>query len=96
MGILSGGYHPTAAPLVSASVPEEKRGQALGLHQMGGTASLFLAPLLAAGLATLMGWRGTFIVLSIPIIIFGIVLYIILTWHGYTGKPCMKTPRVTP
>jgi len=87
MGILSGGYHPTAAPLVSASVPEEKRGQALGLHQMGGTASLFLAPLLAAGLATLMGWRGTFIVLSIPIIIFGIVLYIILTRHGYTGKP---------
>ncbi|MBN1643718.1 MAG: MFS transporter [Dehalococcoidales bacterium] len=87
MGILSGGYHPTAAPIVSASVPEEKRGQALGFHQMGGTISLFIGPLLAAGLSSIMDWRWTFITISIPIIIFGIVLYIILTRRGYTRKP---------
>src|SRR3989304_1073092 len=30
MGILGGGYHPAASPLVSASVDQNKRGRALG------------------------------------------------------------------
>ena len=78
LGLAGGGYHPAAAPLVSASVSPEKRGRALGLHQIGGSASFFLAPLIAAGIAGLAGWRGTFISVSIPSIIFGIIFYILL------------------
>jgi len=86
LGILGGGYHPAASPLVSASVEEKNRGLALGLHQIGGTASFFLTPLIAAGIAGAIGWRGTFIWVSVPTIIFGFALYLILGRWGYKGK----------
>jgi MFS family permease len=70
LGLMGGGYHPAASPLVSASVRPENRGAALGLHQIGGTGSFFLAPLVAAGIASALGWRGT--------IAFGIILYLLL------------------
>lgn len=84
LGLSGGGYHPAAAPLVSASVDERNRGSALGLHQIGGTLSFFLAPLIAAGLAGALGWRGSFISVSVPTIILGIALYLILGRRGYT------------
>jgi MFS family permease len=37
-----------------------------GVHQIGGTASFFLAPLIAAGIASALGWRGTFITIASP------------------------------
>jgi len=78
MGILGGGYHPSAAPLVSASVKPEKQGRALGFHLVGGSASFFLAPLIAAAIAAAWGWQGSFIVLAIPTAIFGVILYFLL------------------
>jgi len=86
LGIVSGGYHPAASPLVSASVEKKNQGRALGLHQIGGTASFFLTPLIAVGIAGVMGWRGSFITLAIPTIVFGIVLYLLLGRRGYAGK----------
>jgi len=87
MGVMGGGYHPAASPLVSASVEENKRGRALGLHQIGGTASFFLTPLIAVGIARVLGgWRGSFIALAIPTFVFGIVLYVLLGRRGYTRE----------
>ena len=85
LGLVGGGYHPAASPLVSASVKPERRGIALGIHQIGGTGSFFLAPLIAAGIASALGWRGTFIAISIPAIAFGIVFYLFLGRMGYTN-----------
>ena len=76
MGLAAGGYHPAAPPIISASVPAEKRGRALGLHTIGGGASYFLAPILAAWIASWGGWRGAFIALSAVTIAFGIFFYI--------------------
>jgi ACS family hexuronate transporter-like MFS transporter len=92
LGFAGGGYHPAASPLVSASVSEQNRGRALGLHQIGGTASFFLAPLIAAGTAAALGWRGSFISMAIPTFAFGIALYFILGRRGYTEKP---QPNIT-
>ena len=78
MGISGGGYHPSAAPLISASVQPERRGWALGVHQIGGSTSFFLAPLIAAGVAGALGWRGAFITVAIPTLIFGLAFYILL------------------
>lgn len=78
MGILGGGYHPSAAPLISDATPSEKRGQALGFHQIGGTAANMAVPLIAAALITFLNWRNIMIVMSVPSIIFGIYLYILL------------------
>ena len=86
LGLLGGGYHPSAAPLISAAVKPEKRGRALGLHQIGGTASYFLAPLIAVGIASVSGWRISFIGVAIPAIALGLLLYIILGRMGITGE----------
>jgi MFS family permease len=91
LGLIGGGYHPAASPLVSASVAEQNRGRALGLHQIGGTASFFLTPLIAAGIASALGWRGSFIAVAIPTFFFGIALYFILGRRGYAVTPQSDT-----
>jgi MFS family permease len=78
MGVMGGGYHPAAPPMISAVVEEKNRGQALGLHMIGGSASYFLAPIIATAIASTWGWRGSFIGLAIPTIVFGIVLHVLL------------------
>ena len=92
LGVAGGGYHPASAPLVSASVKAKNRGQALGLHQIGGGIGFFLAPLIVAGIASTFGWRGTFLTVSIPSIAFGIVFYMLLGRLGYGKKTNQKMP----
>ncbi len=86
LGATGGGYHPASTPLISATVEPKNRGRALGIHQIGGSASFFLTPLIAVGIATALGWRGSFIAASIPTIIFGVVFYVLLGRRGYAGK----------
>ncbi|MFC2046910.1 MFS transporter [Chloroflexota bacterium] len=78
MGVMGGGYHPAAPPIISASVEANKQGRALGLHTLGGSASYSLAPLIAAAIATIWGWRGSFIILAIPVIAFGFTFFVLL------------------
>ncbi len=82
MGLATGGYHPSSTPLILASVEPKQRGQALGLHLLGGNSSFFIAPLIAGPILAAWGWRAPFIVLAIPTAIFGVVFYIYLTRHG--------------
>lgn len=78
MGAAAGGYHPAAAPLISASVEPQKLGRALGFHLIGGSGSYFLAPIIAGAIAAAWGWRGSFIGLAVPTMIFGIIFYRLL------------------
>ena len=78
MGILGGGYHPAATTMISAVIEPRTRGRALGFHLVGGSFSYFLAPLIAAGIAVVWGWRGPFIAMAIPSIGIGIILHIVL------------------
>ncbi|MFC1994831.1 MFS transporter [Chloroflexota bacterium] len=87
MGAAGGGYHPSATPLVSASVEPKNQGRALGFHTIGGGGSFFLAPLLAAAIATAWGWRGSFIGLAIPTAAFGIIFYVLIGRRADTSKP---------
>jgi MFS family permease len=75
MGVLGGGYHPAAAPMVSAAVPLENRGQALGFHEIGASASFLITPLLAAAIASAWNWHGAFISLAIPTFFIGLFLF---------------------
>ncbi len=86
MGLAGGGYHPSSPPLISASVEPKNRGRALGFHMIGGSASFFLAPLIAAAIASIWGWRGPFIVLAVPTMIFGIIFYVLLGRRVATKK----------
>jgi MFS family permease len=92
MGVLGGGYHPSATPIVSALVEPNKRGRALGIHEIGGGASFFVVPLVAAAITAVWGWRGSFIGLAIPTVIFGIIFYRIL---GRWGAMSRTQPETT-
>ena len=91
MGLAGGGYHPASPSLISASVEPKNRGRALGVHMIGGSASFFLAPLIAAVIAATWGWRGSFIGLAVPTMIFGIMFYVFLGRTGTTKKAEDKT-----
>jgi len=86
MGLTAGGYHPSAATLISAWVEPERRGRALGLHLIGGNASFFLAPLVGAGIAAAWGWRYSFIGLAIPTVVLGVIFYIYMARWGGGGQ----------
>ena len=75
MGIVGGGYHPAAAPMVSAAAPLENRGRALGFHEMGASTSFLVTPLIAAAIASAWDWRGAFISLAIPTFFVGLFLF---------------------
>jgi len=79
MGLLGGGYHPSAPPLVSSTVAPRERGRAIGVHAIGGSASYFIAPLIAAATAAAWGWRSSFLILAAPTLGFGILLYFMLS-----------------
>lgn len=81
MGILGGGYHPSAPPLIAQSVALDKRGRALGFHNIGGSGSYFLTPIIGAAIAKVWGWRSSFILLAIPTMIIGLVLYVLIKKH---------------
>ncbi|MBW1789519.1 MAG: MFS transporter, partial [Deltaproteobacteria bacterium] len=76
--LLGGGYHPAAASSIAAAVPADNRGSALGMHTIGGSCSYWMAPLLAAQIALVWGWRGAYITLSAPLFFLGIILYTLI------------------
>jgi len=86
MGLLGGGYHPGAPPMISSLVEPARRGRALGLHMIGGGASFFLSPLIAMAIAAYWSWRGSFIGLAVPTLAFGIYFHLLLKKHE-AGKP---------
>jgi len=92
MGVLGGGYHPSATPMVSVLVESKKRGRTLGIHEIGGGASFFVVPLIAATIAAAWGWRDAFIGLAIPPIIFGIIFYRVL---GRRAAMSRTRPEIT-
>jgi len=99
MGIVAGGYHPTAPTLISTAVGSKPLGRALGFHAVGGSASFFLVPIVAAAMASVWGWRSPFIGLAIPTFAFGIVLYILLGRRAATDKTKYEpssSPTETP
>jgi MFS family permease len=76
--LLAGGYHPASAAAISSFVPPERRGRAMGLHLIGGTSSMLLVPLIAAPIAVAWSWHTPYIVLTVPVIALGFVIYFLL------------------
>ncbi len=79
MGIAGGGYHPASSAVIANLVHPSRTGRAMGVHIIGGSTSFFLAPLMAAGLVTALGWRGTFLALSVPVALLGLALFVLIS-----------------
>lgn len=66
LGLFAGAYHPVSASLLGGYSGERRRGRALGLHMVGGSIGVSLAPVLGGVLADAWGWRWAFYLLAIP------------------------------
>ena len=86
MGLLSGGYHPAATPLISASVDPQIRGRALGFHLVGGNAAFFVSPIIAGLIVSAFGeasgWRYSFIILAVPTVVLALIFLFYLMRRG--------------
>ncbi|MFO7741801.1 MAG: MFS transporter [Anaerolineae bacterium] len=76
LGLLGATYHAPVSSFLSQSVPPARRGRSLGTHTIGGSASFLVTPVLAVSVATWTGaWRWSFVLLAIPTLVMGLVLW---------------------
>ncbi|MFP4492033.1 MAG: MFS transporter [Spirochaetaceae bacterium] len=93
LGIMGGGYHPSASPLITAAVPASQRGKAIGIHIVGGSISNFLSPLVAVFIAGYLGWRGSYITISLPVFVFGLWLFFLMLRNDIRAR---RTKEASP
>lgn len=65
MGLMGSAYHPLAGSLLGQQVKRENRGQAYGIHLIGGNSGFLIAPLVGAAIATAFDWRAAYLVLPV-------------------------------
>ncbi|HEY1506618.1 MAG TPA: MFS transporter [Stellaceae bacterium] len=69
-GLANAVYHPADYTILSASIRQEKMGQAFAIHTFTGNAGFALAPPVVAVLASFFGWREALItvgLVSVPV-----------------------------
>jgi DHA1 family multidrug resistance protein-like MFS transporter len=103
MGLLSGGYHPAATPLISASVEPEHRGRVLGFHLVGGNGAFFVSPIIAGlivgAFGETSGWRYSYLILAIPTVVFALLFLFYLLKRGgraHAAQMKRKIPDAKP
>jgi MFS family permease len=89
MGILAGGYHPSAVSLLSGYYDENRRGRVIAIHMVGGSIGFSTGPLLGGLIADTLGWRWAFIILGIPAIS---AVPIIMKWFARVEKAAVIPP----
>ncbi len=73
-GIGSSPQHPVGASLVTSATDPSKRGRMLGLNQAIPSLAFTFTPLITAYMLTMMGWRPALALLSMPALVFSLIL----------------------
>ncbi len=95
LGLLGATYHAPVSAFLSQLVPPERRGQSLGTHTIGGSASFLITPVVAVGIASWAGaWRWSFVLLGIPALVMGVVVWVATGKHGEVGGRAVERWRV--
>ena len=69
----AGGAAPSYS-LISAYFTPEKRGNALGIFHLASAAGMLVSSVVSAGVAVAYGWRTALVVISLPGVLFALVL----------------------
>ncbi|MCX8162749.1 MAG: MFS transporter [Candidatus Bathyarchaeota archaeon] len=73
-GIGAAPQHPMGTAIVSEKFDSESIGRALGFHYGVAYIGNIIGPILMTASAMALGWRGTFLVFSIPILLVGFII----------------------
>jgi FSR family fosmidomycin resistance protein-like MFS transporter len=93
-GIGSSPQHPVGSTLLVGLFPQA-RGRALALHTTGGNAGTLAAPLIVGGMLLAgVDWRGIFLVVAVPSLIFGLA-YFLIRERAPAGATTKRGPRAT-
>ncbi|HDQ45520.1 MAG TPA: MFS transporter [bacterium] len=90
LGFFGSLYHVSGLALISQGI--EKRGRAMGLHGIAGSAGIALTPLLAGALTSLWGWRPVYLVMAVP----GLLGFLFLTLDRTIPAAHAVTPDIGP
>lgn len=74
LGLSIGLYHPAGLALISRGV--RTRALGMGYHGMAGNLGIAMTPFLAAGVASLINWRASYILLAILAIVLLVIMHI--------------------
>jgi sugar phosphate permease len=83
-GVGSSPQHPVGASLVTSATDPSKRGRMLGLNQSIPSLAFTFTPLITAYLLTRMGWRPALALLSMPALVFSLILLFIVKGSSST------------
>jgi FSR family fosmidomycin resistance protein-like MFS transporter len=93
MGIFSGAYHPISNTILAGYLEPERRGKVIGLHVLGGAMGCAFSPLLGGVIADSLGWRFSFIILCITVLLAAILVFwkVRLSEHRHNGLGLSQT-----
>ncbi|MFP4374474.1 MAG: MFS transporter [Spirochaetaceae bacterium] len=87
-GSFGNGLYPgSGVASVAALVPDHHRGKALAMHEAGPNLAFILAPIIAAFIAPLAGWRGVFALTGAAALVAAAVFAAFGRGHRESGEP---------
>lgn len=96
-GLAGSTYHAPSSAFLSQTFGKEARGRSLGIHTMGGTSGLMAAPFVAILVANLTGsWRNSFLVMGTPVILAGILLWMVAQSQDSANRRAVTRERAEP
>ena len=94
LGAGSGLYLPSGVATIYQSVDSRHWGKAIGIHELGPSASFIAAPVLAQFLVPLLSWRGLFVVLGVISLLLGTTFALVGRGGRFRGaKPNLHSLR---
>ena len=95
MGFMLSLYHPSALSYISNTI-QLRRGRAFGLHEVGGSIGLAIAPLAAGIISLYHNWRFAYLFWVFPMLFFTLLLHAIsneIHLHHHAVRPLLSTLR---
>jgi predicted MFS family arabinose efflux permease len=90
----AGGVAPSYS-LISGSFPAEKRGNAIGLFQLGAPLATVISSFGASWVAVHYGWRWAILAVSMPGVLFAMLLWMTVAEPAAQGEPVPQAPLMT-
>lgn len=78
--------HPMGVAIISDEFDDESVGKAIGIHFGFAYVGNLVGPLLMTALAAVVGWRGAFLIFSIPIFLVGLSVILCLQRAGVRAR----------